>query len=292
MPSSVSTLNPTGGFPGSSFKYTPLRHLRVLGVSFIQGLFQAAPPNNYHWTLDEETTEIVIRAESPLNVDTVAKRPAINLTVGTVQFYSLGMDDMFTYDAALDRKVKVVLVPGTLSYNCCSRVDIECHDLAWVVAEHLWLLRELLLKAGFFEIGRGISIGAPSPAGTIVQGDQGDEWYCSTVTVPFQFSRKSAFTPLGQHIANNIQLNIEARYPRLGEGRGGPAVSDHEFPVKVTEVYPPSFAPGATDTYGRTPDPAGTRTYSLPTAPHPLNPAKLVYVETVRPYRVGARRLV
>jgi hypothetical protein len=289
MPSRVHETRTSGGFPGSSFKYTPLQHVRVLLLSFIQGLFAEAPSGAYRWNPDEQSTEIIIRDENPIHVDVIGMRPCISLTMGAINFYSLGMDDMYSYDADLDRKVKVVLIPGTVSLNVCSRVDIEAQNLAWVVAEHLWLLRELLLKAGFFEIGRSISVSPPSPPGSVIAADGADEWVVSTVTVPYQFSRKSAFTNLGYQIVNSIETNIQQRQPQAVDyGRGGPALAGPEFPVKVTESFPPSFAPGASDVYGKTPDPAGTRTYSLPLVPHPLNPAKLVRVQTVRPYRASA----
>jgi hypothetical protein len=287
----VHEITTSGGFPGSSFKYTPLQHVRVLILGFIQGLFAEAPANSYRWSPDDQVTELIIRDENPIHVDTVAMRPCVSLTMGSINFYSLGMDDMYSYDVDLDRKVKVVLIPGTVSVNCCSRVPIEAHNLAWIIAEHLWLLREILLKAGFFEIGRNISVSPPSPPGSVIAADAADEWVCSTVSVPYQFSRKSAFTNLGHQIVRNIELQVQQRAPgALGDGRGGPAIAGAEFPVKVTESFPPSFAPGASDVYNKTPDPAGTRTYSLPTAPHPLNPAKLVYVQTVRPFRPSAFR--
>jgi hypothetical protein len=289
MPSSVHEIRPTGGFPGSSFKYTPLQHVRVLFTNFLQGLFAEAPVHNYRWSPDEEETEIFIRSDSPIHVETVAPRPVINTTIGTVQFYSLGMDDMYSYDADIDRKVKVVLVPGTMSVNCCSRSGIECHNLAWVVAEHVWLLRELLLKAGFFEVGRGIQIGPPSAPGSIVAGEGADEWYCSTVSIPFQFNRKSAFTKLGETIAKNVELRVHTELPLVDRGRGGPALAGHEYPVIVHNQFPPAFSP-ASDAHGQTPDPAGLRTQSLPLQPHPLNPAKLVTIETVRPFRPSAFR--
>lgn len=289
MPSKVPTTAHLSGFPGSSFKYTPLQHVRVLFASFLQGLFSEAPVGQFHWDPDEDKTEIIIRDENPIHVETIGMRPAISLTMGPCQFYSLGMDDMYSFDFALERKVKTVLIPGTMSVNVCSRVDIEAHNLAWVIGEHIWLLRELLIKAGFFEIGRNIQVGPPSPAGSIVTNDSADEWYCSTISIPWQFNRKSAFTPLGQQIANNIELRVNQTNKMVEEGRGGPALAGHEFAVKVTEKFPPSFAPGASDVYGKTPDPAGQRTYSLPVAPHPLNPAKLVVVETIRPFRASRR---
>lgn len=291
MPSRVHEITTSGGFPGSSFKYTPLQHVRVLILGFLQGLFAEAPANSFHWSPDDQVTELIIRDENPIHVDTIAMRPCVSLTMGAINFYSLGMDDMYSYDVALDRKVKVVLIPGTVSINCCSRVPIEAHNLAWIIAEHLWLLRELLLKAGFFEIGRNISVGPPSPPGSIIAADAADEWVCSTVSVPYQFNRKSAFTNLGHRIAQNIRLQVEQRLPAVDQGRGGPALAGNELPVLVTESFPPSFAPNASDVYGKTPDPARTRTYSLPVAPHPLNPAKMVVVQTVRPYRPSAFRM-
>jgi hypothetical protein len=111
------------------------------------------------------------------------------------------------------------------------------------------------------------------------------------VSVPFQFTRKSAFTKLGDRIVQSIETRVAARSPQLLEtGRGGPAIHPNEFSVHVSEQFPPSFAPGASDVYGRTPDPAGIHTHNLPIAPHPLNPAKMVYVRTVRPFRPSAFR--
>lgn len=292
MPSRIHETGANDGFPSSSFKYTPLQHVRVLLTSFLQGLFAEAPAGCYRWNYEDEHSEIIIRDENPINVSTIGVRPAINLTMGAIQFYSLGIDDLYTFDISIGRKVKVVLIPGTMSINCSSRVDIEAHNIAWIVAEHIWLLREMLLKAGFFEIGRGLQVSPPSPAGSIVAGDAGDEWYVSAVSVPFQFNRKSAFTPLGDDIARNIQLNLQVNTPSVGRGRGGPALAGHEFPVRVAECRPDSFAPGASDARGRTPDGAGQQTPDLPLAPHPLNPSKLVYVETVRPRRPGAVRAI
>ena len=290
MPSRVQETVPADGFPASSFKYTPLQHVRVLIISFVQGLFAEAPPGGYRWNPEDALTEIIIRDESPIHVETIGARPAVNMTMGAISFYSLGIDDMYTFDFSIGRKVKVVLIPGTVSINCSARSDIEAHNIAWVIAEHLWLLRELLLKAGFFEIGRGIQVSPPSPGGSIVSSDQSDEWFVSTISVPFQFNRKSAFTPLGDDIANNIRLNLQATHNAVGVGRGGPAQAGHEFPVRVTECLPESFAPNASDARGLTPDGAGQQVPSLPLVPHPLNPAKLVYVQTVRPNRVGAVR--
>jgi hypothetical protein len=208
--------------------------------------------------------------------------------MGGIQFYSLGMDDMLSYDFNTGRKVKGVLVPGSMSINCCSRVDVEAHNLAWIVGEHIWLLRELFLKMGFFELGRGVQVTPPSAAGSIVANDGGEEFYCSTCVVPFQFQRKSAFTPLGQEIVQGIEQRVMAQAQRV-RTTGTPADS-HDFPVAVHRDFPPSFAPGATDATGRSPDPGEERVQYAPTLqPHPLNPAVQVRVRTAIPNRPGIR---
>lgn len=288
MSSSVNEVRNRQGFLGSSFRFTPLEHVRTLVISFVQGLFNGAPAGCYHWEPEEERTEIIIRDENPINVEKVGQRPAINFTMGEIRFYNVGIDDMIDYDFATGKKTKGVLVPGVISVNVCSRSDIEAHNLAWVVGEHIWLLREILLRQGFFEIGRGITISPPTSAGSIVSNDMADEWTCSTVSVPWQFARKSAFTPLGRDIVDNICVFMAVNAPKPVESMGWPAHPSGS-PFSVHECPPPSYAPLASDSRGGTPDPAGNKSNPLPLVPHPLNPAKTVTVRTVRPYRAGLR---
>lgn len=290
MTARITETNPDDGFPSSSFRYTPIRHLRVLFVSFTQGLFAAAPSGAYHWDPDENGTEIYIADESTIKTERMQSRPAINFTRGSLQFYSRWMDDMMNFDLRTGQKTKSVLVPGTMAVNCISRVDLESEQIAWVVAEHFWLLRELLMKSGFFDIGRSISLSAPSPAGSLVTGDQADEMVVTTITIPFQFYRTSIFTPLGRQVVQNIELFLRTRGQQAMLPRGA-AVSDHELPLNVHECFPPPFAPDASDVYGGTPNPEGREVAQLPLVPHPLNPSKLVRVRTVRGNQPGGVRL-
>lgn len=288
MSSSVNEIRNQGSFEGSSFHHTPLEQVRTLVISFVQGLFNGAPPGCFHFEFDDEHTEIIIRDENPINVSQIGQRPAINFTMGQVNFYSVGMDDLIDYDFAVGKKTKGVLVPGTISINVSSRSDIEAHNLAWIIGEHVWLLRELLLRQGFFEIGRGIIITPPTDAGSIIASDQSDEWVVSTISVPWQFARKSSFTPLGQDIVNNISAFMNLNPVRRVESTGWPSdPSGH--PYSTHECPPPSFAPLASDARGGTPDPAGNKSNPLPLVPHPLNPSKTVTIRTVRPYRAGYR---
>lgn len=265
----------------------------MLYVAFVQGLFAVAPPGNYHWNEDPNSSEINITGETPIHAEVVGVRPAISFTRGPIQFYSLGMDDMLKFQFTTGQKTKSVLIPGVMSINCCSRNPLESEGIAWKVAEHLWLLREMLMGSDlFFEVGRQPQISAPSPAESIVVGDGAQEWYATVVSSPFQFPRTSQFTPLNQHVAREIELRIRAQLTRVQSmSTGGPAASHNgvEYPFHACVEGPPSFEPLASDARGRTPDPGGTLPSPPPYVPHPLDPARQVRMRTVHPYRSGLR---
>jgi hypothetical protein len=284
MPSTKAPTTLDNGRFLNDFRDSPLEMVRTLFVRFIQGLFNASPVGAYHWESDRELSEIFISDENPVKTESCGTRPAISITRGPVQFYTLGLDDMQDYNAQTGKKTKGVLVPGTMTINCCSRVDLECDRLAWIVAEQLWMNREILMKAGFFEIGRMPTIGAPSPAGSIVVGDNADEFYVTSVTCPWQFARTSSATPLGAHIVRGINLAMRARSPIYdGENVGWPDTGTSELPTFTQGCSPPPFAPDASDVYGGTPNPGG-KPNLLPVVPHPLNPAQMVTVRSSRPY--------
>lgn len=289
MPSKVISVNPLDGLPQSSFKRNPLHQVRVLYVSYVRGLFAQAQPGQYHWC-DGEESEIFISDEAPVDASSVGQRPAISFTRSAVQFSSLGHDDFLKYDFETGRKTKSVLVPGVMSINCCSSNDLESEYIAWIVAEHLWLLREQLMKLGFFEIGRQITVSSPSPAGSLVANDAGQEWYCTSVASPFQFPRTSQFTPLNKEVIQNIEIQLRAGHSKA-ISVGVPASPNGDLPFNAHSCRPGSFHPGASDIHGRSPDPAGVHPAPPPTAPHPLNPAVRVFIRSVNPYKASVRPL-
>jgi hypothetical protein len=294
VPSKVATTSPNGAFPEDSFKYSPLEHVRSLFVGFFEGLFAASPPGAYHWLEDSDTTEIYITGENVVKGDVVGVRPAISFTRGPVQFYSLGLDDMLGFDFQTGKKKKTVLVPGTMTINCSSRVSLESERIAWICAEQLWLHREMLMKMGFFEIGRQPAIGSPSAAGSVVVADEGDEWYVTSVSCPYQFYRTSQFTPLGAKIIREFTMKLRTKLATVEEqndayGHGGPPEGPAiGVPYEIKGHLPPPFAPNASDVYGNTPNP-GYGPPELPRVPHPRNPAQYVTVRAARPGRPAVR---
>lgn len=284
MPSRTSQTDPRGAFPQSSFKYTPLEHIETVLLTFIQGLFGYAPPGSYHWT-PEETSEIYLSSESPVHVKDIGQRPAVTLTCGPIQFVSVGLDDMTGYQATTGQKEKTVLVTGTMTINCSAKVPIQSRQVAWIIWEHIWLLREILLAAGFFDVGRSMSIGATTGAEQVVFGDQGDEWVVTPIFCPFQFSRTSRFTPLGRRVAAGIAASVQLVHNRYA-GLGVPTSPGADLPVAVASTAPAPFAPTASDARGTSPNPGGAGA-GLPVVPHPLDPSRMVTVRIARGTRAG-----
>lgn len=290
MPSKPTIVSPRGEYPLSSFKDEPLMQLRVLYNAFVKGLFSAQPKGSYHWCDSPEETEIWITDEHPVKAEAIGARPSVSFTRSAVQFYSLGNDDMLDFKFETGRKTKSVLIPGAMSINCSSRSDLESERIAWVIAEHLWLLRERLMGLDlFFEIGRQGQVSPPTPAEGVVVMDAGDEWYCTTVTSPFQFPRTSQFTPLNRRIIQSVELQIRTQL--LRGGTGGPVASQNgvELGIGVSSNGPPAFFPAASDAHGRTPDPGGRLPPPPQYAAHPLDPARTVTVRAVHPFKPGLR---
>lgn len=261
---SLTTLtNPTGGGT-EDLRESPLEFVRTLTVLFIQGLFAEAPSGFYHWSEDPNVTELSVIDDTVIS-GPMDKRPCILCTRGPMQMAPVGQGDIASWDARTGLQIKEVMLPGTISINCVSRVSLECDRLAWIIAEQLWANRDLVMQAGFFDIGRNIAISAPSPAGALVAGDDGHEAYATVVTVPFQITRRTYITPLGKKIVKNLSFSLDNRLARLRK-QGVPTG------LSVQQVGPPPFA-STSDSGGRTPSAAGCQEDHLPRLRPAGNPA-------------------
>lgn len=189
------------------FRVSPLRFCRVVLVDFLQGLFSYQPRGSYHWE-PNESTEIFVSSETPVKTEEIGTKPGFAVVRAPMQMRTLGLDDMADLDLQTGAKTKMVDLPGTMVINALSRSVLESEHLAFAAGEQLWMLRDLLQKLGFYQIGQDLGFGAPSPAGSIVQGDGADGWFVTAVTVPFHIQRTGRVTPLGRQVAKEISLRI------------------------------------------------------------------------------------
>ncbi len=266
MPSKVAQTHPLAD--ESDFRSAPLTSLKTTYIAFVQGLFLAAPVGRYRWSPELEETEIAVTDENPINVDTYGKRPCVGFSRMPVRAQSIGHDDMLSLDPRTGGKSKSVIVPGVMNINVCSRNDVESETIAWFIAEQIWLhRRQLMGSTGLFEIGREFVVGAPSKAGSLVQGDSGREWYATVVSSPFTLYRTSRVTPVGVPVVREIREQVTATTSRV-DAPGWPASPG---PPSTNAVY--ESAPGV----------------EPPLVPHPLNPQRLVRIVPAYPHRHGRR---
>ena len=221
-------------YPIVSWEEQPLLMMRKQVLNFLQGLFEQQSVGSFQWHESLEESEIVITDESPIKLEVVGKRPALSVVRGTIAWGQTSIDERQEENMLTGQRKHTDLIRGTLSINCCSRVDLESEYLGWIVANHMWILRRLIMKGTpIHEFGRGQQVGSPSPAGAIVQGDTEGEWINTPVTVSFFLQTSSSVKPLSKDgsLIQNIQAKMGIRgglvqNTPINEGRpwtGGPA---------------------------------------------------------------------
>ena len=214
-------------------------------IAFLQTIFETADPGRFHWSPNPEDTEIIITEENPVMVDTLEKRPAIQVGLGQVRWDQSSLDDLQALDLTTGKETHTTLLPGNVTINCLSRVQNEARFLAWICSRTLWNLRKLfLVNSPIHEIGRGMGVGSVTPPGAVAQGDTEAEWVLCPVMVPFFIQWRDSVTSLkkdwsGSEIAllRAITISFQTRMGladpgstsaqdsgRILWGTGGPAL--------------------------------------------------------------------
>jgi len=258
----ASTLRTNGPSPEGEDWVHPLQTLRLFYLQFTQGLF-AGSIEAYRWHPDNNLTRIVITAENTLRTEHMQFRPAICFTRGPVQSFRLGYNDVAEYDFATGQKKKVNLIPGTMSINCCARNPFEAENIAFYLAEHLQLNCEVMMRYGFFDGGRDFIVGSPSPPGSLIEGDNGEEWYVVTISSPFQLKRTAQYTPLGAHVLQHIRQGMNVLPQTHIPERGPNGMVGANLPYAIRETAP-GLGPHQ--------------------RPHPLDPTRIVTAVPYKPY--------
>jgi hypothetical protein len=166
----------------------PLMYAQRLYVQFLQGLLNFNEKGCLHWEPDEDITEIVVRAEAPLNMKNVGKRPVITVVMGPTQFQGLGIDQMQTMDLGREKRTHTDLISGILVVYCLAESDVVAQWIAHMVVHGTLVNRRLLESAGgFHQMARPApSMNSPSPPGALIPGDSAG-LVMVQVNLPFTF---------------------------------------------------------------------------------------------------------
>jgi hypothetical protein len=185
----------------------PYLYIIQLYVQFLQGLFNFLPAGQFHWEPDEEISEIIIRGEAPLNMQTVGKKPAITVVLGPTASAGIGINNLLEMNLSTGREVRSDLIAGTLVAYSLAESDIIALRLAHIISHHTRALQRLLeSKTGFHAIARPFpTINSPSPPGALVNGDPEGLIMVQT-NIPFQFQFTWATDPKQDRRLRSLQL--------------------------------------------------------------------------------------
>ena len=185
----------------------PFLYVQRLYVQYLQGLFNFMPEGHWHWEPDQDVTEIIIRGEAPLNLQTVGKKPAITVVMGPSQFQGLGINNMLEKNLSTGRTVFTDLLSGHLVVYCLAESDVIATRLGHLVSFYTRAQRELLESpGGFFAIARPApTMNTPSPPGALVQGDP-EGLVMVQVNIPFQFQWTWSTEPLQARSMRSLDL--------------------------------------------------------------------------------------
>ena len=238
----------------------PPQYVKEIVLEFLRELFRTSK----RFTYDDDIlkTGIAICSDTQVDFETTNRKPALSVVLSGMRWQTLGLDDKSKLDLRNNTTEYSVLVNSALTINCISSNDTEAYNLGWVVAEHLWLFRKILMRNGrLFDIGRVIDVAAPTSAENVVANDAGKGWYVCAVATPLSLSRNSIVSPLGEERLRSFELTLQNKF-RL--------VDESQLPVEVTD--PPPFAP-AQNVYGGYATPYSGPPQQLPIIP-PDNPAR------------------
>jgi hypothetical protein len=181
-----------------------------LSILFLQELFKAAPRGYYHWDENDEETEIIFTKETPVDQDVVHKRPVVAIVRSNVGWQGIGMDQLRYQNTQTGEREHVDMLSGHLTFNCLTREGDESEQIAWLVASHTWILRRVLLKLGFHDIGQRFQIGAQQPPGQLVQGSSKSEIINVPATSSFQFHVGARVLEQDVPVLGEIEANVTA----------------------------------------------------------------------------------
>jgi hypothetical protein len=224
-----------------------------LNILFLRELFKAAPKGHFHWEDDEEATEIIITKDVPVDEEVLHKRPVIAVVRSAVGWSGLGMDQLLHEEVKTGERSHVDMISGNLTYNCIARVPDEAEQIAWLVATHVWLLRRVLMKLGFHDIGQRCQVLSPTPPGALVQGAAKEETINVAAFTTFQFSWGAKVleqdVPILRSVEANLTTAVQDAYrpsSTLMEGGWGTGLSQVdgrpvEFQNIKGNIRPPSI---------------------------------------------------
>jgi hypothetical protein len=154
--------------------------IRRTALEFLQILFKLRGEGSYHYDPDDTKTEIQIGDVHAVDLEAIAKRPAIIAVRGPLSWQPTSIGSTEHRDVPTGRHTFSELLAGSIAISCISREGVEAEQIAHLVFNSFKFFRPALTKYGLFSI-KSLSMGGE----LLVEAESADD---RTTIVPVYLS--------------------------------------------------------------------------------------------------------
>lgn len=205
----------------------PLRYLSHVILRFLRAVFETAPKDLYYFNEnDPDASRVMITGDIPVSGEAVGVRPHIVPFFSGVQWQGVSLDQLSSEELFSGNRRHTDLISGNLTISVLARNGSEATFIAFHIANFTWILRRLLMRAKFHDIGQRMFISPPTSPGQLVTNDLDGEIISVNATTQFSFKWDVGVQESGMHLLESIELQLETtREPVVG--------GQNEIPVGI-----------------------------------------------------------
>lgn len=210
-----------GGAPEygiSDARSVPVYRVRRHLLTFLQWQFSKHPIGAYRFVLTPDgqvasESEIFIGGDTPINPEVVGMRPTITISRGAQSYAGMSLNDKSYEDLRNGTKIRLDLTPVTYVMNCLGRTEEEAESIAYRATKLVWAMRDPIIvsEPALHLIGHQPQLGAPSPAGALVQGSPDLEWVAVVVNFPCYLVDSVTTQPLNKRVHQGTTVTIQTK---------------------------------------------------------------------------------
>jgi hypothetical protein len=193
----------------SGYAEDPLAYYTNVFARFLQLIFATFPKGSYHWSDDDNQTDLLITDQSPITQEAVEKIPHIVVMRGAANPSGLALNLFQGADAESGRRDFTDLVSSVMTLTAISREGREAQRLASICRTYIRAFRRDLYRGGNIHFIGNIAVGPESSPGSMVTGDKTGT--AVQVIVPFFYQDFWSVEPVDKLLLKGIDLRVTSQ---------------------------------------------------------------------------------